>query len=52
MPVILHNPPGVFPPYRCFSHATEICGDARVCEPTRDLDPGAGSSKCSYFRAR
>jgi len=30
MPVILHNPPGVFPPYRCFSHATEIRGDARL----------------------
>ena len=30
MPVILHNPDGVFPPYRCYSHATEIRGDARL----------------------
>ena len=30
MPVILHNPPGVFPPYRSYSHATEVRGDARM----------------------
>jgi enamine deaminase RidA (YjgF/YER057c/UK114 family) len=30
MPVILHNPPGVFPPYRCYSHAAEVRGDART----------------------
>jgi 2-iminobutanoate/2-iminopropanoate deaminase len=30
MPVILHNPAGVFPPYRCFSHAAEVRGDARL----------------------
>lgn len=30
MPVILHNPPGVFPPYRCYSHAAEIRGEART----------------------
>jgi enamine deaminase RidA (YjgF/YER057c/UK114 family) len=30
MPVILHNPKGVFPPYRCYSHAAEIRGDARL----------------------
>jgi 2-iminobutanoate/2-iminopropanoate deaminase len=30
MPVILHNPDTVFPPYRCFSHAAEIRGDARL----------------------
>jgi 2-iminobutanoate/2-iminopropanoate deaminase len=30
MPVIKHNPPGVFPPYRCYSHAVEIRGDARL----------------------
>jgi 2-iminobutanoate/2-iminopropanoate deaminase len=30
MPVIQHNPNGVFPPYRCYSHATEIRGDARL----------------------
>jgi 2-iminobutanoate/2-iminopropanoate deaminase len=30
MPTIHHNPPGVFPPYRCYSHATEIRGDARL----------------------
>jgi 2-iminobutanoate/2-iminopropanoate deaminase len=29
MPVIMHNPEGVFPPYRCYSHATEVRGDAR-----------------------
>src|SRR5262245_51137919 len=30
MPVILHNPTAVFPPYRSYSHATEIRGDARL----------------------
>jgi 2-iminobutanoate/2-iminopropanoate deaminase len=30
MPVVLHNPPGVFPPYRCYSHAAEIRGDSRL----------------------
>ena len=30
MPVIAHNPAGVFPPYRGYSHATEIRGDARL----------------------
>jgi 2-iminobutanoate/2-iminopropanoate deaminase len=30
MPVITHNPEGVFPPYRCYSHATEVRGDARL----------------------
>ena len=30
MPVVLHNPPGVFPPYRCYSHATEIRGESRL----------------------
>ena len=30
MPVIQHNPPGVFPPYRAYSHATEIRGDSRL----------------------
>ena len=30
MPVIKHNPPGLFPPYRCYSHATEIRGDSRL----------------------
>jgi 2-iminobutanoate/2-iminopropanoate deaminase len=30
MPVILHNPDGVFPPYRCYSHAAEVRGDARL----------------------
>ena len=30
MPVIKHNPEGVFPPYRCYSHATEIRGDSRL----------------------
>lgn len=30
MAVIQHNPAGVFPPYRCYSHAVEIRGDARL----------------------
>ena len=30
MPVVLHNPDTVFPPYRCFSHAAEIKGDSRL----------------------
>jgi enamine deaminase RidA (YjgF/YER057c/UK114 family) len=30
MPVIQYNPPGLFPPYRCYSHATEVRGDARL----------------------
>ena len=30
MPVIKHNPEGVFPPYRCYSHAIEIRGDSRL----------------------
>lgn len=30
MPVILHNPDGMFPPYRAFSHAAEVRGDARL----------------------
>jgi enamine deaminase RidA (YjgF/YER057c/UK114 family) len=30
MPIIQHNPAGVFPPYRGYAHATEIRGDARI----------------------
>ena len=30
MPTIKHNPPELFPPYRCYSHATEITGDSRL----------------------
>lgn len=30
MSVIRHNPEGVFPPYRCYSHAVEVRGDARL----------------------
>jgi len=30
MTIISHNPPGLYPPYRCYSHATEIRGDARL----------------------
>ena len=30
MPVIKHNPTGVFPQYRCYSHAVEIHGDSRL----------------------
>ena len=30
MPVIRHNPPGLFPQYRCYSHAVEVRGDSRL----------------------
>jgi 2-iminobutanoate/2-iminopropanoate deaminase len=30
MPVFKHNPPDLFPQYRCYSHATEIRGDSRL----------------------
>ncbi len=30
MSLIRHNPPAVFPPYRCHAHATEIRGDSRL----------------------
>jgi enamine deaminase RidA (YjgF/YER057c/UK114 family) len=30
MPIIKHNPEGVFPPYRNYSHAVEITGDSRL----------------------
>lgn len=30
MPVVLHNPATVFPPYRAYSHAAEVCGDSRL----------------------
>ncbi|MEP6999712.1 MAG: Rid family hydrolase [bacterium] len=30
MPVIKHNPEGLFPQYRCYSHAVEIRGDSRL----------------------
>ena len=30
MTVIEHNPDGMFPPYRCYSHATEVRGDSRL----------------------
>lgn len=30
MPIISHNPPDLFPPYRCYSHATEIRSDSRL----------------------
>jgi 2-iminobutanoate/2-iminopropanoate deaminase len=30
MPLIKHNPPELFPQYRCYSHAMEIRGDARM----------------------
>jgi len=30
MPTIQHNPAELFPPYRCYSHATEVRGDARI----------------------
>jgi 2-iminobutanoate/2-iminopropanoate deaminase len=30
MPIVEHNPPGVFPPYRAYSHATEVRGESRL----------------------
>jgi enamine deaminase RidA (YjgF/YER057c/UK114 family) len=30
MPIVQHNPGGVFPPYRAYSHATEVRGDSRL----------------------
>jgi 2-iminobutanoate/2-iminopropanoate deaminase len=30
LPVIKHNPTGLFPQYRCYSHAMEIRGDSRL----------------------
>jgi 2-iminobutanoate/2-iminopropanoate deaminase len=30
MPVTLHNPAGVYPAYRNYSHAAEVHGDARL----------------------
>ena len=30
MPIIHHNPPTVFPPYRAYSHAAEVRGDSRL----------------------
>jgi 2-iminobutanoate/2-iminopropanoate deaminase len=30
MPIIKHNPPVLFPQYRCYSHAMEIQGDSRL----------------------
>jgi 2-iminobutanoate/2-iminopropanoate deaminase len=30
MPIIKHNPPELYPPYRAYAHATEIHGDSRM----------------------
>jgi enamine deaminase RidA (YjgF/YER057c/UK114 family) len=30
MNVIQHNPPGVFPPYRAYTHAVEVSGDSKL----------------------
>ena len=30
MPIVQHNPPELFPPYRCYTHATEIRGGSRL----------------------
>ena len=30
MPIVQHNPPTVFPPYRAYSHAIEVRGDSRI----------------------
>ena len=30
MPIIQHNPAGVFPPYRAYAHATEISAGSRM----------------------
>jgi len=30
MPIVQHNPSGVFAPYRAYSHAVEVRGDSRI----------------------
>lgn len=30
MPIVHHNPPELFPQYRCYSHAIEVSGDSRL----------------------
>jgi len=30
MPILEHNPAGVFPPYRAYSHAFEVRGESRL----------------------
>ena len=30
MPIVRHTPPGVFPPYRAYSHAIEVRGESRL----------------------
>lgn len=30
MPIVQHTPPGVYPPYRSYSHAVEVRGDSRI----------------------
>lgn len=30
MPIVQHNPAGLFPPYRAYSHAIEISGTAKL----------------------
>jgi 2-iminobutanoate/2-iminopropanoate deaminase len=30
MPITEHNPSGVFPPYRAYSHAIEVTGESRL----------------------
>ena len=30
MPIVQHNPPTVFPPYKSYSHAVEVRGDSRI----------------------
>ena len=30
MPITEHNPSRIFPPYRAYSHATEVAGDSRL----------------------
>ena len=30
MPIVKHNPPSLFPQYRCYSHAVEIRGESRL----------------------
>lgn len=30
MPIVKHNPQGVFPPYENYSHAVEVTGESRI----------------------
>jgi hypothetical protein len=45
MPLIQHNPDGVFPPYRAYSHAIEVTADSRLLEPQWKLEVEAVAAR-------